>query len=79
MRIDKREWAEGIELSNQEFIRTLMAKWNYKYLGILEADTIKQGEEKEKKRLLQRIKKTSWNQTLLRKSYKRDEYLEEEL
>ena len=33
--------AEGIELLNQEKIRTLEEKETYKYLEILEADTIK--------------------------------------
>ena len=33
---------EGIELWNQIKIRTLREKENYKYLGILETDTIKQ-------------------------------------
>ena len=32
---------EGIEIPNQEKIRTLGEKKIYKYLGILEADTIK--------------------------------------
>ena len=40
---------EGIELPNQEKIRTYGEKETYKYLGILEADTIKQAEMKEKK------------------------------
>ena len=35
--------AEEIELSNQEKIRTLGEKETDKYLGILEADTIKEG------------------------------------
>ena len=35
---------EGKEIFNQEFIRTLEEKENYKYLGIWEADTIKQVE-----------------------------------
>ena len=39
---------EGIELSNQERIRTLGEKETYKYLGILEADTIKQVDMKDK-------------------------------
>ena len=45
-----RKWhmTEGIELPNQEKIRTLGEKENYKYLGILEVDTIKQVEMKEK-------------------------------
>ena len=35
-----------MELPNQEKIRTLEEKEIYKYLGILEADTIKQVEMK---------------------------------
>ena len=38
---------EGIELLNQEKIRTIEEK-KYEYLGILEADTIKHPEMKEK-------------------------------
>ena len=38
---------EGMELPNQEKIRTFGEKETYKYFGILEADTIKQGEMKE--------------------------------
>ena len=41
------EKAEGIERPNQEKIRTLV-KETYKYLGILDADAIKQVEMKEK-------------------------------
>ena len=37
-----------IELPNQEKIKTLGEKETYKYLGILEAYTIKQVEIKEK-------------------------------
>ena len=44
----KRHITEGIELSYQEKIRTLREMETYKYLGILEADTIKQVEMKEK-------------------------------
>ena len=44
----KKETSEGIELPSQEKIRTLGEKENYKYLGILEADMIKQTEMKEK-------------------------------
>ena len=39
---------EGKELPNQEKIRMLGEKETYKYLGILEADGIKQSEMKEK-------------------------------
>ena len=48
MKSGKRQIREGIEQPNQERIRTLEEKENYKYLGILEANTIKQGEMKEK-------------------------------
>ena len=44
----KRESAKGIELRNQEYFRTIRETENYKYLGILKADTIKQEEIKEK-------------------------------
>ena len=42
MKSEKREITEGIEIPNQESIRTLGEKENYKYLEILEADNIKQ-------------------------------------
>ena len=45
MKSGKRETMERIELPNQKKERK---KENYKYLGILEADTIKQVEMKEK-------------------------------
>ena len=50
---------EGIELLNQEKIRTLGEKGSYKYFGILEADIIKQVEMKEKvkKEYLRRTRK----------------------
>ena len=48
MKNGKRQIMEGIEQPNQEKIRTLGEKETYKYLGILEADTIKQVEIKEK-------------------------------
>ena len=41
---------EGIELTNQERIRMLREKETYKYLGMLEVDTIKQVEMKERKK-----------------------------
>ena len=43
-----KEIKERIEQPNQERIKTLEEKENYKYLGILEEDTIKQEEMKEK-------------------------------
>ena len=43
----KRHMTEGIELPNQEKIRTLGERETYKYLGVLETDTIKHAEMKE--------------------------------
>ena len=48
MRSGKRHTMEGMELQNQDKIRTLWGKEMYKYFGILEADIIKQVEMKEK-------------------------------
>ena len=42
MKSGKRHTTEGIELANQDKIRTLGENNAYKYFGILEADTIKQ-------------------------------------
>ena len=55
----KRHLTDGMELPNQDKIRTLGEKETYKYLGILEADTIKQVEMKEKiqKEYLKRTRK----------------------
>ena len=53
---------EGIELQDHENIRTLREKETYKYLGILEADTIKQTKMKKK---LKENKKATRNQTTL--------------
>ena len=46
MKSGKRRMTDGIELPNQDKIRKLGEKETYKYLGILEADTIKQVEMK---------------------------------
>ena len=43
----KRHLTDGMEVSNQEKIKTFGEKEIYKYEGILEADTIKQAEMKE--------------------------------
>ena len=48
MKSGKWHLTDGMELPNQDKIRTLGEKETYKYLGILEADTIKQLEMKEK-------------------------------
>ena len=59
MKSGKRHMTKGVELPNQVVIRTLGEKETYKYLGILEADTIKQVEMKEKikKEYLRRTRK----------------------
>ena len=44
----KRHMTDGMELPNHDKIRTLRKNETYKYLGILEADTIKQIEMKDK-------------------------------
>ena len=48
MKSGKRHLTDGMELPNQDKIRTLAENENYKYLVILEADTIKQMEMKYK-------------------------------
>ena len=59
MKSGKRHLTDGIELPNQDKIRTLAENETYKYLGILEADTIKQVEMKNKiqKEYLRRTRK----------------------
>ena len=48
MKSGKRHLTDGTELPNQDKIRTLAENETYKYLGTLEADTIKQVEMKKK-------------------------------
>ena len=48
MKSSKRHLTDRMELPNQDKIKTLGEKETYKYLGILEADTIKQEAIKEK-------------------------------
>ena len=48
MKNGKRQLTAGMELPNQDKIKTLAENETYKYLGILEADTIKQVERKNK-------------------------------
>ena len=59
MKSGKQHLIDGIELPNQDKIRTLAENRTYKYLGILEADTIKQVEKKNKiqKEYLRRTRK----------------------
>ena len=48
MKSSKRHLTNGMEQLNQDKIRTLAENETYKYLGIMEADTIKQVEMKDK-------------------------------
>ena len=65
----KRHLTDEMELQSQDKIRTLREKESYKYLGILEADTIEQVEIKDKikkeylkrTRTLLETKLSSWN------------------
>ena len=61
MKNGKRHLTDGIELPNQDRIRTLAENETEKYLGILEAYAIKQVEMKNKikKEYLRRIRKHS--------------------
>ena len=47
MESGKRHITDGMELPNHDRIRTLEENETYKYLGILEADTIKQVQMKD--------------------------------
>ena len=68
MKSRKRQRSEGLELTNQEEIRTLWEKETYKYLGILEADTIKP-QENEKTTLQEPYKRiNTWAVLLARYS-----------
>ena len=59
MKSDKRQLTDGMELPNKDKIKTLLENETYKYLGILEAETIKQVEMKDKiqKEYLRRTRK----------------------
>ena len=59
MKSVERQLTDGMELPNKDKIKTLAENEIYKYLGILEADTIKQAEMKEKiqKEYLRRTRK----------------------
>ena len=76
MKTRNRQMTERIELPNQEKIQTLGKKETFKYLGILEVNTIKHEELKEDffKKYLRKTRKLR-NQTLHQKSHQRDKYL----
>ena len=48
MKTGKRQLIDRMELPNQNKIKTLAENQTYKYMGILEADTIKQVKMKDK-------------------------------
>ena len=74
MNSGKRCMTGGVELPNQVVIRMLGAKKTYKYLEIVEADTIKQGGA-IKKRVSQQNQKITRDKTLLQEPRHRDKYL----
>ena len=77
MKSGKRHMTDGIELSNHDRIRTLEENETYKYLGILEADTIKQVKMKDtiRKEYLRITEKTTRDKTLQQKPHQRNKYL----
>ena len=72
MKSGKRQMTDGMELQNHDKIRTLEENETYKYLGILEADTIKQVQMKDtiRKEYLKRTRKL-----LETKPHQRNKYL----
>ena len=59
MKSGKRHMTDGMELPNHDKIRTLEENETYKHLGILEADTIRQAQMKDRirKEYLRRTRK----------------------
>ena len=77
MKSGKQHMTDGREQPNHDKIRTLEEKETYKYLGILEADTIKQVQMKDaiRKEYLRRTRKTTRDKTLQQKHHQRNKYL----
>ena len=77
MKSGKRHLTDGIELPNQDKIRTLAENETYKYLGILEADIIKRVEMKNKfqKEYIRRTRKLLETKLSSRNLIKRNKYL----
>ena len=73
MKSSKRHLTDGMELPNQDKMRTPGEEETYKYLGILEVDTIKQVEMKDKiqKEYLRRTRKLLETKLSNRKHIKR--------
>ena len=57
MESSKRHFTDGVELPNQDKIRTIRENETYKYLDIFEADTVKQEMKKIKKEYFRRTRK----------------------
>ena len=57
MKKEKREIIKGIQLANQESMKTFGEKENFSQLGILEADVLKQRWKKRKGGSLRRNRK----------------------
>ena len=73
MKLGKRLLTEGLELPNQERIRTFRKMENYLYMGILEVDTNKQALVGKKLKCVPRKnKKNISNQVLQQKSNQRN-------
>ena len=66
MKSGRQHMTDRMEVPNRDKIRTLGENETYKYLGILEADTIKQVQMKEKmkKKRISQNKKTTLDKTL---------------
>ena len=76
MKSRKSQITEGIKLPDQERTRTFGENKNYKYLGTLEVDTIKQAEVKEIKKIVPHLnKKFTRNRALHSKVHQRDNLL----
>ena len=76
MKSVKRQITEEIQLVNQEKITTHEEKKNYKYLGLLEADPIRQAERKNKRKAYFRRKRKLPKTKLYRRNpYQMDKHL----
>ena len=73
MKSGKRDMIEGIELPNQENMKTLREKEMYKYWKL--APSNKWKWKKKKTELSQENQKAIWDKTLSQEPYKRDRYL----
>ena len=76
MKSGKRHMIDGMEQPNQDKMRTLEENETYKYLGILESDTIQQVKMKDKikKEYLRRTRKLLGTKLSSRFSKQRNEY-----